>query len=100
MLPPVVLSIVVPALMVRVPAAVPSAFALLMFNIPALCVVPPENVLAPERDNSPAPDFINPNPPPLIIDVIFKSGVAVPFAIVKVRVAPREMGALIEAEVL
>ena len=60
--PPLVLSIVPPA-MVKVP--VPSAVALLMLSVPALSVVPPLKVFAPETVHIPAPDLIKDVAPPL-----------------------------------
>ena len=50
MFPPLVLSIVPPAI-VNVPATVPSACVLLMFNVPALSVVPPVKVFVPEKQS-------------------------------------------------
>src|SRR5258708_36957459 len=89
--------LIVPPLIINVPAAVPSALELSMFNVPALSVVPPVNVLAPDNVNSPAPAFINPKPP-LITEETVKSGEAAPLATVIVRVAPSEIGALIVAD--
>ena len=55
--PAVVLSIVPPAI-VKVPAAVPRACALLMFNVPAFSVVPPVNVFVPVRVSAPPPFLV------------------------------------------
>ena len=61
--PPLVLLIVPPEI-VKVP--VPSAVALLMFNVPALNVVPPVNVFAPESVRAPAPALVSEKPEPEI----------------------------------
>src|SRR5437868_5191230 len=63
-LEPDVLSIVPTAEMVKVP--VPKAEALLMFNVPALRVVPPEYVFAPESVRVPTPAFVRLKPLPPI----------------------------------
>src|SRR5438477_523517 len=59
---PLVLPIVPPP-MVNVP--VQSAEALLMFNVPAFRVVPPENVVAPLNVSVPAPFLVRLKPPPI-----------------------------------
>src|SRR5271170_2111314 len=59
MVPPLLLSILVPALMTNVP--VPRAVALLMFNCPADRVIPPSYVPAPFRINVPAPALVKLN---------------------------------------
>ena len=66
--PPLVLSIVPPAI-VNVP--VPSAEALLIFNVPALKVVPPLNVFAPDSVHIPASCFVTvPAPVPIILAIV------------------------------
>ena len=50
---------IVPPVMVNVPATVPSAEELLMFNVPALRVVPPVKVFAPDSVNVPAPILVS-----------------------------------------
>ena len=47
-----------PALIVKVPAEVPNALALLIFSVPAFSFVPPVNVLASERVNVPGPSLV------------------------------------------
>ena len=58
---PMVLSIL-PALIVNVPD--PRAVALLIFNVPAPKVAPPEKVLAPLKVSAPAPALDKTPPPP------------------------------------
>ena len=56
---PEVLSMVLAAVTVKVPAVAPSALALLMFSVPADRVTPPVRpVLLPERVNRPAPALV------------------------------------------
>jgi hypothetical protein len=59
-----VLSMVVPPVIVKVP--VPIAVGLLISSWPALRVVPPVNVLFPERVSVPVPILINEPPVPEI----------------------------------
>ncbi len=63
--PPEVLSMVVPPATAKVPAAVPSAVALLMFSVPADRVAPPLKAFAPERVSAPAPALMRPPVPPI-----------------------------------
>jgi hypothetical protein len=60
---------------------VPSPKADPPFNdsVPALTVVPPENVLAPDNTNSPTPDFVS-EPEPVIAPFTVSAEVASKFA--------------------
>ena len=82
---PVVLSIV-PPLMTNSPVTAPNADALLMFNVPAFSVTPPENEFAAESVRTPAPFFVRAPIPVLIIPPIATS--PPPAEVITVRLLP------------
>ena len=88
---PDVLSIV-PPVIVKVPATVPRALALLMFNVPAVRVVPPVNVFAPESVQVPASTFVS---APLVVPRILTSVPPAAPPSVRPRVAPVIVPALL-----
>ena len=61
------LAFIVPPLIVNVPATVPRACALLIFNVPALNVTPPVKVFTPERVHIPASCLVT---VPLVVPII------------------------------
>ena len=84
-LPPVLLSIIAEALpMVKVPATVPKAVALLIFSVAALRVTPPVKVLVPAKVNVPAETVIAPD---VVVILPLSTSVPAP-ALVILKVSP------------
>jgi len=93
---PLVLSSVQAPLIVKVPAAVPNALKLLMFNVPLPTVTPPIKVLLPDNVSVPPPDFmiLQAAPLPLITPEIIN---VTPLFTVKVVLADMPRGLKIVA---